>query len=150
MEQAQSPLHRLEHTLHPYVTYAVLPVFAFMNAGVPVSAGGVGAVTLGTVLGLLLGKPLGVIGAAWLAVLPERVNWPLLSGVGFLAGIGFTVSLFVSNLAFEDAALLTQAKLGVLIGTMASAVLGSVWLAVALGRQGKPEAERPYSVGRCG
>lgn len=138
------------------MTYAVLPVFAFMNAGVPVSAGGVGAVTLGTVLGLLLGKPLGVIGAAWLAVrtglavLPERVNWPLLSGVGFLAGIGFTVSLFVSNLAFEDAALLTQAKLGVLIGTMASAVLGSVWLAVALGRQGKPEAERPYSVGRCG
>ena len=133
-EDAQSPLHRLEHLLQPYVTYAILPVFAFMNAGVNVSASGLGAVTLGTFAGLVIGKPLGVVGAAWLAVrfrlasLPDQVNWALLTGVGFLAGIGFTVSLFVSNLAFEDAALISQAKLGVLAGTALSAIFGVAWL----------------------
>ncbi|GGO42045.1 hypothetical protein GCM10008949_53650 [Deinococcus humi] len=141
MELAHSPLHRLEHTLHPYVTYAVLPMFAFMNAGVTVSTGGVDTVTLGVFLGLLLGKPLGVVGAAWLAVrvglaaLPKGVNWPLLCGVGLLSGIGFTVSLFVSNLAFEDAALQAQAKLGVLAGTVLAAVLGVLWLLVCTARQ---------------
>lgn len=145
LERAQSPLHRLEHSLHPSVTYAVLPLFAFMNAGVSVSAAGVGTVTLGVFLGLLLGKPLGVVGAAWLAVrmglaaLPERVNWPLLWGVGLLAGIGFTVSLFVSNLAFDAAALQAQAKLGVLAGTVLSAVVGVLWLLVCTSTRWKRE-----------
>jgi NhaA family Na+:H+ antiporter len=134
LERAQSPLHRLEHLLHPYVTYAVLPLFAFMNAGVAIGGATLGTVTLGVVAGLVLGKPLGVLGGAWLAVraglavLPAGVNWSLLAGAGMLAGIGFTVSLFVSNLAFADAALLTGAKLGVLIGTLCSAVLGVTWL----------------------
>lgn len=134
LERAQSPLHRLEHMLHPYVTYAILPLFAFMNAGVAVGGATLGTVTLGVAAGLLLGKPLGVLGGAWLAVraglaaLPEGVGWPLLSGAGMLAGIGFTVSLFVANLAFVDAALLTQAKLGVLLGTLCSAALGVTWL----------------------
>lgn len=134
LELAQSPLHRLEYLLHPYVTYAVLPLFAFMNAGVALTGAGLGRVTLGVVAGLVLGKPLGVLGASWLAVrsglahLPEGVNWPLMSGVGLLTGIGFTVSLFVTNLAFADAALLSEAKLGVLAGTLVSAVLGFVWL----------------------
>ncbi|KQR22803.1 sodium:proton antiporter [Deinococcus sp. Leaf326] len=134
LERAQSPLHRLEHLLHPYVTYAVLPLFAFMNAGVAIGGATLGTVTLGVVAGLVLGKPLGVLGGAWLAVraglavLPAGVNWSLLAGAGMLAGIGFTVSLFVANLAFADAALLTGAKLGVLIGTLCSGVLGVTWL----------------------
>ncbi|MFC5848783.1 Na+/H+ antiporter NhaA [Deinococcus petrolearius] len=134
LERAQSPLHRLEHALHPYVTYAILPLFAFMNAGVAVGGATLGTVTLGVVAGLVLGKPLGVLGGAWLAVraglaaLPEGVNWSLLAGAGMLAGIGFTVSLFVANLAFTDATLLTEAKLGVLIGTLCSAALGVAWL----------------------
>ena len=134
LERAQSPLHRLEHLLHPYVTYAVLPLFAFMNAGVAVGGAALGTVTLGVVAGLVLGKPLGVLGGAWLAVraglaaLPVGVNWSLLAGAGMLAGIGFTVSLFVANLAFADATLLIGAKLGVLIGTLCSALLGVAWL----------------------
>lgn len=134
LERAQSPLHRLEHLLHPYVTYAILPLFAFVNAGVAVGGTTLGTVTLGVVAGLVLGKPLGVLGGAWLAVraglaaLPSGVNWSLLVGAGMLAGIGFTVSLFVANLAFADAALLAGAKLGVLIGTLCSAALGVAWL----------------------
>lgn len=136
LERAQSPLHRLEHALHPLVTFAVLPVFALMNAGVTVTAGGLGTVSLGVVLGLLLGKPLGVVGGAWLAVrlgvasLPRRVTWPQMVGAGILAGIGFTMSLFVSTLAFEGGALLTQAKLGILIASVLAAVLGAGWLLV--------------------
>ena len=134
LELAQSPLHRLEHTLHPYITYAVLPLFAFMNAGVPLAGVSLSSISLGVLVGLVIGKPLGVLGAAWLAVrsgvaaLPEGVTWRSLSGVGFLAGIGFTVSLFVSNLAFTNELLLNQAKLGVLTGTLVSATLGLTWL----------------------
>lgn len=137
LERSQSPLHRLEHALHPVVTFAVLPIFALMNAGVTVSSGGLGTVSLGVTLGLLLGKPLGVVGGAWLAVrlgvaaLPRRVTWPQMIGAGLLAGIGFTMSLFVSNLAFDESALLTQAKLGVLMASVLAAVLGAVWLLVA-------------------
>ncbi|UBV44823.1 Na+/H+ antiporter NhaA (plasmid) [Deinococcus taeanensis] len=134
LERAQSPLHRLEHALHPFVTFLVLPVFALVNAGVTVTSGGLGAVSLGVILGLLVGKPLGVVGGAWLAVragvasLPRRVTWMHMVGAGLLAGIGFTMSLFVSNLAFEDAALLTQAKLGVLLASVLAATLGAAWL----------------------
>lgn len=140
IERAQSPLHRLEHALHPAVTYAVLPVFALMNAGVSVAAGGLGTVSYGVLLGLLLGKPLGVVGGAWLAVrsglatLPRRVSWPQLIGAGLLSGIGFTMSLFVSNLAFSDPALLTQAKLGVLAASVLAALLGAGWLVVTAPR----------------
>ncbi|WP_295817876.1 Na+/H+ antiporter NhaA [uncultured Deinococcus sp.] len=142
LERAQSPLHRLEHALHPVVTFAVLPVFALMNAGVTVGAGGLGTVSLGVVLGLLLGKPLGVVGGAWLAVragvasLPRRVTWRHMVGAGILAGIGFTMSLFVSNLAFETGALLTQAKLGVLIASVLAAVLGGGWLLLVTRNRG--------------
>ncbi|GGK19072.1 Na(+)/H(+) antiporter NhaA [Deinococcus malanensis] len=134
LERAQSPLHRMEHALHPFVTFAVLPVFALVNAGVAVTAGGVGVVSFGVMLGLLLGKPLGVVGGAWLAVragvasLPRRVTWAHMVGAGILSGIGFTMSLFVSNLAFDDADLLTQAKLGVLMASVLAALLGAGWL----------------------
>ncbi|ADV68580.1 Na+/H+ antiporter NhaA [Deinococcus maricopensis] len=134
LERAQSPLHRLEHALHPVVTYAVLPLFALMNAGVSVGSGGLGVVSFGVLLGLVLGKPLGVVGGAWLATragvaaLPRHVTWTHMVGAGLLAGVGFTMSLFVANLAFDDAALLTQAKLGVLGASVAAALLGAVWL----------------------
>lgn len=141
LERAQSPLHRLEHALHPFVTFLVLPVFALVNAGVPVTAGGFGTVSLGVLLGLVLGKPLGVVGGAWLAVrlglasLPRRVTWMHMVGAGLLAGIGFTMSLFVSNLAFGDAALLTQAKLGVLLASVVAAILGAGWLLLGTRRR---------------
>ena len=134
IERAQSPLHRLEHALHPVVTYVVLPVFALMNAGVAVSTGGLSVVSYGVLLGLVVGKPLGVVGGAWLAVragvasLPRAVNWRHMIGAGLLAGIGFTMSLFVSNLAFTDTGLLTEAKIGVLCASVLAAVLGAGWL----------------------
>ncbi|TSA86695.1 Na+/H+ antiporter NhaA [Deinococcus detaillensis] len=142
LERSQSPLHRLEHAIHPFVTYAVLPAFALMNAGVAIGGGaGLGVVSLGVLLGLLLGKPLGVVGFAWLAVrfklaaLPDRVHWGHMVGAGLLAGIGFTMSLFVSNLAFGNEALLTQAKLGVLLASVLAAILGAGWLLV-VGKSG--------------
>jgi len=153
LERAQSPLHRLEHALHPVVTFAVLPVFALVNAGVSVGAGGLGVVSLGVMLGLLLGKPLGVVGGAWLAVragvasLPRRVTWGHMIGAGILAGIGFTMSLFVSNLAFEDAALLTQAKLGVLTASVLAALLGAGWLVLVSKRGGESARTRSHGTG---
>lgn len=129
--RAQSPLHRLEHALHPWSTYLIMPVFAFFNAGVTLSGAGLGAVGMGAFLGLLLGKPLGILLVCWLAVrlgiavLPAGVNWPMILGAGFLGGIGFTMSLFVAALGFADApALLDQAKLGVLASSVVAAIIG--------------------------
>ncbi len=141
----QSPLHRLEHLLHPWVAFLVLPVFALLNAGVALGNGGglFEPVALGALLGLLLGKPLGVLGFSWLAIrigiasLPEGVGWRGMAGAGLLAGIGFTMSLFVGSLAFEGSEeLLDQAKLGVMAASVVAAALG---LAL-LGRRASPEA----------
>lgn len=143
--RAQSPLHRLEHALHPWSTYLIMPVFAFFNAGVTLSGVGFGAVGMGAFLGLLLGKPLGIFLVSWLAVrlglaaLPAGVNWPMILGAGFLGGIGFTMSLFVAALGFADApALLDQAKLGVLASSVVAAIIGLlvVWWA-ARGGEGE-------------
>jgi len=132
LEDAQSSLHRLEHLLHPWVAFLVLPVFALFNAGVSLGGGGgvLNPVTVGVFLGLLVGKPVGVLVFSWLATrlglasLPEGVGWPSMAGASFLAGIGFTMSLFVGGLAFEDGGLLDQAKLGVLSASVLAAVLG--------------------------
>jgi NhaA family Na+:H+ antiporter len=129
----QAPLIRLEHALHGIVGYAIMPVFALANAGVVLS--GVGDVltdriALGVVLGLLLGKPGGVMLFSWLSVrlgfagLPAGVSWRQLHGAAWLAGIGFTMSLFVSGLAFAAEELLTAAKLGVLAGSIVAGVVG--------------------------
>jgi NhaA family Na+:H+ antiporter len=144
VEGAGAPLHRLEHVLHPWVAFAIIPLFALANAGVRVE-GDLGAalgnrVTLGVVLGLVLGKQLGVTLAAWLAVrsgvtdLPEGVGWRHIYGAGWLAGIGFTMSLFVADLAFADpgeAGLLTAAKLGILVASLIAGVGG--WLILRRG-----------------
>jgi NhaA family Na+:H+ antiporter len=144
LAKAHSPLHNMEHALAPYVAFVIMPVFAFFNAGVPIAGGAAGvvsAVSLGTLAGLLIGKPLGVAGFAFIAVksglarLPAGATWPGMIGVGLLAGIGFTMSLFIANLAFEDPANLIQAKIGVLTASVVAALAGLVFLGRALPRR---------------
>ena len=143
----QSPSRHLEHILHPWVAYCVLPVFAFANAGV--SFAGVssdvvlGTVSTGIVLGLFFGKQLGVFGMTYLAVAlgwakkPEGANWPMLYGIALICGVGFTMSLFIGSLAFQhgdvtqDAAL----KIGVICGSVASGLLGWLVLHLSLPRK---------------
>ena len=136
----KSPLKIAEHALHPWVVFGVLPVFAFANAGV--SLHGVNfsillqTVPLGITAGLLLGKAVGVFGAAWLMIrytkaqLPDQASWMQLFGVCVLCGVGFTMSLFIGGLAFagQGAAFETQLKLGVLMGSILSGVMGAVIL----------------------
>jgi Na+:H+ antiporter, NhaA family len=137
----ESPLHRLEHLLQPWSAYFILPVFAFMNAGVAIAGAQFGPVALGVFSGLLLGKPLGIFLICYLAVqlkiaaLPEGVNWLMILGAGFLGGIGFTMSLFVAGLAFPGSPLLDQAKLGVLSSSVVSAVIGLTLVSRALASQ---------------
>jgi NhaA family Na+:H+ antiporter len=130
----EPPLHELEHTLHPWVVFAIMPLFALANAGVPLGGGIVEALTspvaLGIVAGLVLGKQLGVTLFAWLAVqsglseLPGGIGWRHIYGAGWLAGIGFTMSLFISDLAFPDGSLVEVAKLGILIASLIAGVVG--------------------------
>ncbi|AYV48072.1 Na+/H+ antiporter NhaA [Caulobacter flavus] len=138
-----SPLHRLEHGLNPWVAYLIVPVFGFANAGV--ALGGLTAsvltapATLGAALGLFLGKQAGVMAfsaaaiALGLARRPTGVTWSQLYGVAVLCGVGFTMSLFINNLAFQDALLREETKIGVLAGSVASALLA--WLIFALPRR---------------
>ena len=115
-EAVTAPLLRLEHALHGFSAFVVMPLFAFSNAGVGLSGSSDGSVTLAVILGLAVGKPLGITGAALAAVrlrlapLPEGVSWTALHGCAWLGGIGFTMSLFIATLAFEgtDAARLRQ------------------------------------------
>ncbi len=138
------PLLTAEHAVYPWVTWGVLPVFAFANAGVSFAGLGFSAltetVTLGIALGLLVGKPVGVILASRLAVrvgiaeLPEGLNWSLIAGAGVLAGIGFTMSLFIGGLAFSGPEAAAQVRLGVLAGSVLAAVIGYLVLHRAAAR----------------
>ena len=131
-----SPLKAAEHVLHPWVAFAVLPMFAFANAGVSLQGVTLSTlllpVPLGIALGLVLGKAVGVFGAAWLMIrfvgarLPSGASWTQFFAVCLLCGVGFTMSLFIGGLAFEGqgAALETQLKLGVLGGSLLAALLG--------------------------
>ena len=141
IDRAHSPLHAMEHDLGPYVAFLVMPVFALFNAGV--ALGGeemqlIGAVSMGAFFGLLLGKPVGVVAFVWLVVrtgisqLPKDGSWMGFTGVGLLAGIGFTMSLFIANLAFGEGALLDQAKIGVLAASVVAALAGLAFLHLAL------------------
>lgn len=139
-----SPARHLEHTLHPWVAFAVLPLFAFANAGVSLSGFGPDSlregVPLGIILGLFVGKQVGVFGMVALArllrvaSLPEGTTWGQVYGVALLCGIGFTMSLFIGTLAFErgNFDLLADVKLGVLLGSLASALAGLAVLHLAL------------------
>ena len=138
---AQSPLHRLEHKLHPWVAFMVLPVFAFANAGLSLKGVTMEAllspVPLGIALGLFIGKPLGVLTMSFLATraglarLPADISWAQLAGVAWLTGVGFTMSLFIGGLAFDSAALLNEVRLGVIAGSCASAAAGCAIIAAA-------------------
>jgi NhaA family Na+:H+ antiporter len=141
-DDAHSPLHRLENAIQPWVAFLVLPVFGLANSGVSLAGAAaadlVQPVTLGCALGLFLGKQIGVFGGVFLAVRlgfaprPIGASWRHLYGVALLCGIGFTMSLFVGVLAFgEGGALLYQTKVGVLVGSFASAMCG--WLVLRLG-----------------
>jgi NhaA family Na+:H+ antiporter len=133
--EAVSPLARMEEQLHPWSAYLILPIFALANAGVPISLEGLGdaltsPVGLGIVLGLVVGAPLGGVLSAWLSVragparLPDGLDWPAIGAVAPLKGIGFTVAIFISVLAFDDETLQTQAKLAILIASAAAAIIG--------------------------
>ena len=132
----QSPLQQIEHELQPWVTYLVVPLFALANAGVALdfNIGGMldNQVTLGIVAGLLLGKQVGITLFAWIAVrtglatMPSDLTWRHIYGAALLGGIGFTMSLFITGLAFSDVGLISQAKVGILVGSIASGAVG--WL----------------------
>ena len=139
-ERMQAPAQRLEHALTPWATFFVLPIFALANAGVSFS-GGLGQVfgsrvALGVILGLVVGKPLGITVFAWLAVrlgigeMPARVAWRQLISATFLTGIGFTMALFIANAAFKDPATLDAAKLGILLASLVSGGLGFTFLSL--------------------
>jgi NhaA family Na+:H+ antiporter len=138
-EQALAPLQRLEHLLHVPVQFIIMPIFALANAGVALNLNGFDAtetaVALGIILGLVLGKPLGLMGGAYLVVkagwaeLPHHVSWNQMVGAGILAGIGFTMSLFIAALGFgEGSELLTSAKLAILIASLMAGGVGMVYL----------------------
>jgi NhaA family Na+:H+ antiporter len=139
-----SPLHHLEHMLHPYVALMILPLFAFANAGIPLEGLTLSyllkPVPLGIMLGLFVGKLVGVFGFSWLAIvlrigkLPEGSSWAGLFGVSALCGIGFTMSLFISSLAAEAGGtdLITQHRVGILGGTLLSVVTGYLVLRLFL------------------
>lgn len=133
-EKAETPLQRLEHWLRPWASFVVLPLFALANAGLALSAdtlaGLVHPVSLGVVAGLVLGKPLGITAFVWLAVrgglaaLPAELTWRHIWGMGWLGGIGFTMSLFISHLAFDTNPFLQIAKVGILAGSIVSGFIG--------------------------
>ena len=128
--EAMSPLERLEHQLHPYVSFGIIPLFALANAGVPFELRDLGEpVALATGMGLVLGKPIGILLASFFAVqlgwasLPRGVTWGILLGGGFLAGIGFTMALFIAGLALEGP-ILDNAKVGTLAGSVVAGAVG--------------------------
>jgi NhaA family Na+:H+ antiporter len=139
------PVVRVEAALHPWVAYAIMPLFALTNAGIDLGSiefsGGAQFVALGIGLALCAGKPIGVIGATWLAVrfggcrLAEDMSWAGVGLVGLLAGIGFTMSIFIAMLAFTDDKMLDAAKFGVLFGSLISVTFGLGWGAEYAQRQ---------------
>ena len=140
VHSVESPLQRLEHTMHMPVAFIVIPLFALANAGIPVDISSIGQtlthpVALGVMVGLILGKLIGVAGVTWLAIklgigkLPEGMTTSHLVGVGLLAGIGFTMSIFISELGFaNNPEYLLMAKTGVLFASMMTGICGYLWL----------------------
>jgi NhaA family Na+:H+ antiporter len=137
-EEATPPLQRLEHALHPFVSFVVLPIFAFANAGVTIDSNSFSylssPITLGVILGLLLGKVLGITLMTKLMVvlklctLPNGIQWKHVLGLAFLAAIGFTMSLFITELAFENEIQRVQAKIGILTVSLIAGIMGYFFL----------------------
>ncbi|MBL7004576.1 MAG: Na+/H+ antiporter NhaA, partial [Gammaproteobacteria bacterium] len=143
VHSVESPLQRLEHTMHLPVAFIIIPLFALANAGIPVELSTLGQtlthpVALGVIFGLVLGKLLGIAGLTWLAIklglgkLPEGMNVGHLIGVGFVGGIGFTMSIFIAELGFAgQAENLLMAKTGVLFASLIAGLAGYLWLRFA-------------------
>lgn len=157
MEQSavavQSPLQRIEHSLTPWVTFVVIPIFALANAGIDLGSVAwaqalPSSVTIGVVMGLVFGKFVGISLFSWIAVrlgvarLPSGVLWRHLMGAAWLAGIGFTMSIFIAQLAFFNQEIVEQAKLGILLGSAVSATLGLSWLYCAGSVSARSNANR--------
>ncbi|MFD2244881.1 Na+/H+ antiporter NhaA [Pontibacter ruber] len=148
-EEALSPLRRLEHSMHPWVAYLIMPVFALSNAGLLIDADLLNEfnnpVVLGIILGLVLGKPIGIILFTWLASVtglaakPASISWGQVTGAGLLGGIGFTMSIFIANLAFEDSVYLATAKLGILSASLIAGLLGYLLLVFATKKTPAPK-----------
>lgn len=149
-----SPLQDLEDTLHPLVNFIIIPLFAFANAGISIDGMQMSDITSGVgaavVCGLVLGKFLGIFSFTWLSVrlrlapMPYRATWKMIGAVSVLGGIGFTVSLFIANLSFPDAGhleMLNASKLGILVGSLLSAVLGYLLLNILLPKRDKAVSE---------
>ncbi|MGH2607938.1 MAG: Na+/H+ antiporter NhaA [Tepidiformaceae bacterium] len=138
-EVGESALDRMEQLLHPWASFLVIPIFALANGGIEVTRDAIdgavnGEIAPGIALGLLVGKPAGILVSSFLVVtlglasLPEGSNWRQIAGAGMLGGIGFTVSIFIAGLAFEDGGLVEQAKMGILVASVAAGVAGYAWL----------------------
>ncbi len=149
--EAISPLIRVEHGLHQWSSFVVLPIFALANAGIVLDAASIDAaretpVTAAVILGLVLGKTLGLALGAFVAVtlglsaLPPGVRWGHVLGIGGLAGIGFTVSLFITDLAFTDPEVIAAAKIGILVGSILAAFVGTALLLLVSRRKGAGHA----------
>jgi NhaA family Na+:H+ antiporter len=151
---SEAPLDRLEHMLAPWVSFLIVPIFALANAGVRVTgesvsdAAGAG-VSWGIVLGLVVGKPVGIVLFTFLAVRlglsnrPYGVTWLQVTGVGLLGGVGFTVALFITELAFESEVLINDAKMGILVGSIIAATVGYLFLRVTPSHPDHVAASRP-------
>lgn len=147
VHNVETPLQRLEHGMHTWVAFLIIPVFALANAGVPIELSGMGEtlshpVTIGVIVGLILGKFLGITGFCYIAIklgiarLPEGVSFSQIGGTALLAGIGFTMSIFIAELAFVgQAEYLLMAKTGILFASIIAGVVGYLWLSAA----GKPK-----------
>jgi len=144
-EKILTPLQRFEHGLHPWVSFFIIPLFALANAGVTLAGLDIveaitSPISIGIIVGLFIGKQLGIFAFSWAAVklkiasLPEGVSWKKLYGAGILAGIGFTMSLFIAGLAFSDPALLDLSKIGVLTASLISGIVGYVLLKASLSK----------------
>jgi NhaA family Na+:H+ antiporter len=135
---AETPLQKIEYTLHPYVAFLIMPLFALANAGMVIGGDFFSAilnpVSIGVITGLIVGKFIGILLFTWLMVkfkiakLPYLSNWNHIIGVALLAGVGFTMSLFISNLAFTDAFMINQAKYGILMASIIAGILGIIAL----------------------
>ncbi len=138
-ERGESMLDRMEEFLHPWASFAVVPIFALANGGIEITRDAIdgainGDVALGVALGLVVGKPVGILAASFvvvvtgLASLPAGASWRQVAGAGMLAGIGFTVSIFIAGLAFEAGLVVDEAKMGILAASLVAGLLGYTWL----------------------
>lgn len=150
-QDIEAPLHRMESTFHPWVSYGILPLFAFVNAGVVLSDQGISVIRslsfLGIFLGLILGKQFGITVFSWLAVrsgvasLPPSLSWKHIYAVSWLGGIGFTMSIFMADLAFPDLRMLARAKTAIFAASLVAGCVGLLILSLSLGRKTKVTAE---------